>query len=148
MKQTLVIEVSPRGAESASRAVTETLTSRLVAEHPEARIVRRDLASDFIPHLDFDTLRAIASRSPEDAVCFGASGNLTDELLGSDLLIISTSMWNFGIPSALKAWIDLVVRPGRMFQYASSGVEGLAKGTEAILVLSSGGILSEGPWAE
>lgn len=152
MKQILIVEVSPRGAESASRAVSETLTSRLAAEHPEARIVRRDLATELMPHLDFDTLRAIASRNPEDAIRFKASGGLsdelTDELLGSDLLVIATPMWNFGIPSVLKAWIDLVVRPGRTFQYAASGVEGLAKGTKAILVLSSGGMFSEGPWAE
>jgi FMN-dependent NADH-azoreductase len=152
MKQILIIEVSPRGTDSASRAVSETLTARLAAEHPEAKIIRRDLATDLVPHLDFDTLRAIASRDPEDAVRFKPAGRLsdemTDELLGSDLLVISTPMWNFGIPSALKAWIDLVVRPGRTFQYAAGGVDGMAKGAKAILVLSSGGIFSEGPWAE
>ena len=55
-------------------------------------------------------------------------------------------MWNFGIPSALKAWIDLVVRPGRTFRYADGGVLGLAKGKRAILVLASGGVFTEGPW--
>jgi FMN-dependent NADH-azoreductase len=55
-------------------------------------------------------------------------------------------MWNFGIPSALKAWIDLVVRPGRTFQYSDSGVLGLAKNKKAILVLASGGVFTEGPW--
>jgi FMN-dependent NADH-azoreductase len=152
VKQILIIEVSPRGADSASRAVSETLFGRLAAEHPEARIIRRDLATELVPHLDFDTLRAIASRDPDDAIRFKAAGKLsdelTDELLTSDLLVISTPMWNFGIPSALKAWIDLVVRPGRTFQYAAGGVDGLAKGTKAILILASGGIFSEGPWVE
>jgi FMN-dependent NADH-azoreductase len=55
-------------------------------------------------------------------------------------------MWNLGIPSALRAWIDLVVRPGRTFQYFDSGVLGLAKNKKAILVLASGGIFTEGPW--
>ena len=56
-------------------------------------------------------------------------------------------MWNFGIPSALKAWIDLEVRPDRTFQYdGSGGVLGLAKGQKAILVLASGGVFTEGPW--
>jgi FMN-dependent NADH-azoreductase len=55
-------------------------------------------------------------------------------------------MWNFGIPSLLKAWIDLVVRPGRTFNYAESGVVGLAKGKRAILVSASGGVFTDGPW--
>lgn len=56
--------------------------------------------------------------------------------------MIATPVWNFGIPSALKAWIDLVVSPGRTFRYADGGVEGLAKGTRAILVVASGGVLA------
>jgi FMN-dependent NADH-azoreductase len=60
--------------------------------------------------------------------------------------VIATPMWNFGIPSALKAWIDLVVRPGKTFQYAGDGVVGLAKNKKAILVLASGGVFTEGPW--
>ena len=55
-------------------------------------------------------------------------------------------MWNFGIPSSLKAWIDHVVRAGKTFNYVGGAVEGLAKGKKAILVLASGGIFSEGPW--
>jgi len=71
---------------------------------------------------------------------------LTDELLGSDLLVIATPTWNFSIPSSLKAWIDLVVRPGKTFSYTNDGVLGLAKGKKAILVLASGGVFTEGPW--
>jgi FMN-dependent NADH-azoreductase len=57
-------------------------------------------------------------------------------------------MWNFAIPSSLKAWIDHIVRPGRTFRYAGEGVEGLAKEKRAILLLSSGGVFSEGPWKD
>lgn len=64
----------------------------------------------------------------------------------SDLLVIATPMWNFGIPSALKAWIDLVVRPGKTFQYSENGVTGLAKDKRAILILASGGVFTDGPW--
>ncbi|MDX3808563.1 NAD(P)H-dependent oxidoreductase [Bosea thiooxidans] len=52
------------------------------------------------------------------------SDTLTDELLASDLLVIATPMWNFGVPSALKAWIDWIIRPGRTVRYAESGVLG------------------------
>jgi len=55
-------------------------------------------------------------------------------------------MWNFGIPSSLKAWIDQVVRAGKTFKYVPDGVEGLAKGKRAILALASGGVFTEGPW--
>ncbi len=150
MQQILMIEISPRGQESASRAVADTLAGRLTTLHPSARLVRRDLASENLPHLDGTTLRAISTKDADEAArlkaAAGLSDQLTDELLASDLLVISTPMWNFGIPSALKAWIDLVVRPGRTFQYGEGGVLGLAKGRKAILILASGGVFTEGPW--
>ena len=74
------------------------------------------------------------------------SNQLTEELLASDLLVIASPMWNFNIPSSLKPWIDHVVRAGKTFNYAGAGVDGLAKGKKAILVLASGGVFSEGPW--
>ncbi len=103
-----------------------------------------------LPHLDAATLQAISTRDASEAdglhALAGQSDRLTDELLRTDLLVIATPMWNFGIPSSLKAWIDLVVRPGRTFRYAEDGVVGLATGKRAILVLASGGVFSEGPW--
>jgi len=150
MKQILMIDVSPRGTESASRSVAETLAARLAGLYPSAKLIRRDLAAEPLPHLDEVTLRALSTKDPAEAERLKAaarqSDQLTDELLASDLLVIATPMWNFGIPSALKAWIDLVVRAGRTFQYSESGVVGLAKDKKAILVLASGGVFSEGPW--
>ncbi len=61
MKQILMIEVSPRGKDSASRAVTETLAARLLALHPEAKLIRRDITAEHLPHLDDITLRAIST---------------------------------------------------------------------------------------
>lgn len=150
MKQILIIEVSPRGNNSASRSVTDTLTARLTDLYPTAKLVHRDLAVERLPHLDEITLRAISTKDPAEAERLKESAQLSDqlvnELLESDLLVIATPMWNFGIPSALKAWIDLVVRPGRTFQYGENGVLGLAKEKRAILVLASGGVFTDGPW--
>lgn len=150
MKQILLINVSPRGTESASRTVAETLAARLTSLYPSAQLLHRDLAAETLPHLDDTTLRAISTKDPAEAERLQAaarlSDRLTDELLAADLLVIATPMWNFGIPSALKAWIDLVVRPGRTFQYGEGGVLGLATGKKAILVLASGGVFTEGPW--
>jgi len=150
MKQILMIEISPRDRDSASRAVADTLAARLGDLYPSAKLVRRDLAAEPLPHLDGITLQAISTKDPAEAArlqeAARQSDHLTDELLASDLLVIATPMWNFGIPSALKAWIDLIVRPGRTFQYADDGVLGLAKGRKAILVLASGGVFTDGPW--
>lgn len=150
MKTILLIEASPRGNGSASRSVADTLVARLADRYPSATLLRRDLAGERLPHLDDVTLRAISSKDPAETArlkeAARLSDQLTDELLEADLLVIATPMWNFGIPSALKAWIDLVVRPGRTFRYADGGVLGLAKGKKAILVLASGGVFTEGPW--
>lgn len=150
MRQILMINASPRGRDSASRSVADTLAARLGDLHPAAKAVCRDLAAELMPHLDGATLRAISTQDPAEAErlreAARLSDQLTDELLESDLLVIATPMWNFGIPSALKAWIDLVVRPGRTFRYADGGVLGLAKDKKAILVLASGGVFTEGPW--
>jgi FMN-dependent NADH-azoreductase len=150
MKQILIIESSPRGPESASRRLASKLRARLESQYPEATIVVRDLAHDNVPHLDEATLKAITTRDPTEAESLNnalrLADKLTEELLASDLLVIASPMWNFGIPSSLKAWIDHVVRAGKTFNYAGAGVDGLAKGKKAILALASGGVFSEGPW--
>lgn len=150
MKQILIVEASPRGQESASRKVARKLEERLKAEYPSAEIIHRDLVGDSLPHLDEVTLKAISTKDAAEAQelkdSATLSDQLTDELLASDVSVIATPTWNFGIPSSLKAWIDLVVRPGKTFRYTDSGVLGLAKGKKAILVLASGGVFTEGPW--
>lgn len=150
MKKILIVEVSPRGKDSASRAVSKTLAERLFHLYPGARILRRDLTIEQLPHLDGTTLRAVSTKDSVEAeslkVAAHQSDQLTHELLEADLLVVATPMWNFGIPSALKAWIDLVVRPGKTFLYSNGGVLGLAKDKRAILILASGGVFMEGPW--
>jgi len=150
VNQILIVESSPREVESASRKLTRKVRERLEVQYPEAKVVERDLAKDRLPHLDQATLKAMTTHDPVEAESLKdvlhLSDQLTDELLSSDLLVIASPMWNFGIPSSLKAWIDHVVRAGKTFNYAGDGVEGLAKGKRAILVLASGGVFSDGPW--
>jgi FMN-dependent NADH-azoreductase len=148
--QILIISVSPRGSESASRTTAQTLEARLRQEFPDAKYVYRDLAEEPLPHLDSNVLKAIASKDEKEVEAHREAGRLSDtlteELLASDLLVIATPTWNFGIPSLLKAWIDLVVRPGKTFRYGDAGVDGLARGKRAILVIASGGVFTDGPW--
>jgi len=148
--QILIISASPRGSESASRTTAQTLEARLRQEFPDAKYVYRDLAEEPLPHLDSKVLKAIASKDEKEVEAHREAGRLSDtlteELLASDLLVIATPTWNFGIPSLLKAWIDLVVRPGKTFRYGDAGVDGLARGKRAILVIASGGVFTDGPW--
>ncbi|HTB23699.1 MAG TPA: FMN-dependent NADH-azoreductase [bacterium] len=149
MRQILVVDASPRGSESASREIAQKLSVRLRERFPDAKLVHRDLVSETLPPLNSKTIKAIFSKDPalegsKDSLRL--SNELTDELLASDLLVISTPMWNFGIPPYLKLWIDLVVRPGRTFKYTENGAQGLAENKKAVLVLASGGVFSEGPW--
>jgi len=150
MKRILIIESSPRGTESASRQLTSTLRKRLKALYPEAKLVEHDLAKEALPHLEYLTVKGISAKEQTEAEslkeALRLSDQLTDEVLSSDLLVIASPMWNFGMPSSLKAWIDHVVRAGKTFRYAGAGVEGLAQGKKAILVLASGGVFTEEPW--
>jgi FMN-dependent NADH-azoreductase len=150
VNQILIVESSPRGTESASRQLTRKVRERLEVRYPKAKVIVRDLVKDRLPHLDQPTLKAISTKDSVEAESLkeaaSLSDQLVDELMASDLLVIACPMWNFGIPSSLKAWIDHVVRAGKTFNYAGVGVEGLAKGKRAILVLASGGVFSEGPW--
>ena len=150
MKQIPIIESSPREGESASRRLTAKLRERLRSLYPEAKLTEHDLSKDPFPHLDNQTVKAIFTKDQTEAESLKEvlrlSDQLTEEVLSSDLLVIASPMWNFGLPSSLKAWVDHIVRPGKTFRYAGDGVEGRARGKKAILVLASGGVFSEGPW--
>jgi FMN-dependent NADH-azoreductase len=150
MKQILIIESSPRGAASASRQLTEKLRERLRALYPAAKFVEHDLAKDPLPHLDYATVKAIFTKDRAEAESLKdmlrLSDQHTEEVLSSDLMVIASPMWNFGLPSSLKAWIDHIVRPGKTFRYTGGGAEGLALRKKAILVLASGGVFTDGPW--
>jgi FMN-dependent NADH-azoreductase len=141
MKNMLIVESSPMGDSSQTRGMTRKLEKSLRAKYPGAEIVRRDLARVPVPHLTALTIKAFADGGADAEL----SDRLSAELLAADLVVIAAPMWNFGVPSALKAWIDHVVRAGRTFTYGESGIVGLAKGKKAVLVTASGGIYSDGP---
>jgi len=150
MTQILIVESSPREADSASRQLSDKLRRRLEQQYPTANVIVRDLAKAPPLYLDAVTLKAISSKDTTEAMALkdaaDVSDRLVDEVMTSDILIISSPMWNFGTPASLKAWIDHVVRAGKTFNYAGAGVEGLATGKRAFLLLASGGVFSEGPW--
>ncbi len=137
-KTVLHIDVSPRGAQSVTRRLSQRVVDRL---NPEA-VLRRDL-SQSLPFLDATWIAAnftpAGDRSDEQRATLGLSDALVDELRRADTIVIGVPVWNFGIPAMLKAWIDLIARAGVTFRYSENGPEGLLTGKRAILVVSSGG---------
>ena len=149
MNHILLIQSSPRGAQSISHQVAEQLVSDLKKQYPGACVTTRDLAIHPLPHVDFAYVDAVSARpeqrSPEQQEKLALSEELISELMGTDLLILSTPMHNFTIASGLKSWFDQIVQAGRTFTFSEHGPVGLMIGKRAILVLASGGVYSTGP---
>jgi FMN-dependent NADH-azoreductase len=148
MTQVLYVTSSPR-AGSYSNSVADKVIAELKKSHPGASVTTRDLARDPLPHIDADFLQATRSadgpQTDAQRAMLARSDALVDELFAADVIVIAAPMYNFSIPSTLKAWIDHVARPGRTFSYSAKGPEGLAKGKRAIIINAKGGIYSSGP---
>jgi FMN-dependent NADH-azoreductase len=149
MNKILIVTSSANGAESISSQLAETHAAQLAAAHPGARIVRRDVGAEPVPHLTSATVAAIKGIPESDAEieARALSDVLVAELADADLVVIASPMYNFGMSSTLKAWFDHVLRAGVTFRYGENGPEGLLAGKKAVLIQSRGGLYSEGPAA-
>lgn len=149
MSRLLVVESSARQQGSISRQLTAEFLQRWQASHPAAQIVQRDLASTVLPHLDTDLLggwmKSAAEQTPAEQAALARSNELTEELLAADVLVLAAPMYNFGIPSTLKAWLDHVLRAGVTFKYTETGPQGLLSGKRAIVLTARGGVYAGGP---
>ncbi len=149
MKNILFVASSSRGPQSYSYQFARHIVDDLKTRHPGAKVVVRDVAKQPLPHVDaaFVNGRALPPEqlSPSEAEAFALSDVLLAELQAADVIVFAVPMYNFGVPSSLKAWIDHVVRPGRAFTYTEKGPKGLIEGKKAIVVVARGGIYSQGP---
>ena len=146
----LHLDSSILGDASASRVLSAALVEELRTRHPDVQVTTRDLVSTPIDHLDGPiaggfrnpgTVAADAVLRAEHAL----SETLVSELLDSDVIVLGAPMYNFSIPSQLKAWLDRIAQPGRTFRYTENGPIGLS-GDKAVLVASTrGGMYSSGP---
>ena len=130
-----------------SGKVARSFEEKLRREHPEARIVRRSLAESPAPHLSDAAVHALGAKDQAGAAALKLSDELIGEVLGSDVIVIATPMWNFGVPSSVKAWVDHVLRAGKTFAYSEKGPVGLAAGKKAVVIVASGGVYGSGPMA-
>ncbi len=144
MTTILQILVSPRPQSFSSRIARE-VTARLVALHPRAEIVERDLAADPPPHPEIDLYDAILTPSVSgDDPRFALSERLIGELEIADFVVLGTPMNNFSVPSTLKAWIDHIVRIRRTFRSSPEGKIGTLRDRPVFVVSAHGGFMSGG----
>lgn len=131
----LHIDSSILGEGSASRALTREIVARLKSAHPEATLTYLDLAAEHLPHLSQSSL----ARSDETEAARNAAA--LEQFLEADVLVIGAPIYNFSIPSQLKAWIDRIAVAGKTFRYTANGPQGLAGGKDVIVAMPRGGVV-------
>ncbi len=141
MRTLLRIDASARRDGSHSRRLADYLEAGWRRGHAKTRVVRRDLARTPPPHLSQATIEAFGA-APGDADAAALSDTLIAELQSADDLLISSPLYNFGLPSPLKAYIDHVVRSGHTFRFDGHGSTGLLKGKTAYIITARGGSIT------
>ncbi|MFD2934656.1 FMN-dependent NADH-azoreductase [Spirosoma flavum] len=140
---------SPRKGASYSIQLGNALVQKLVAAHPDSTVRIHDLTETPFPHLEEVHLQSFftpaENRTPAQQTAVRHSEEAIAELMAADVIVIGAPLYNFGIPSTLKTWIDHIARVGITFSYSANGPEGLIRGKKVYLAMSSGGIYSEGP---
>ncbi len=143
MNSILYITASIRSdADSISRGLGQRLVDSLAAK-TGAGVTTRDLAANDLPFMTAErfgaNLTPPADRTPQQAELAAIADTLIAELQAADTIVIASPVYNFGPPSTLKAWADLVARAGTTFRYTANGPEGLLTGKRAYLAIASGG---------
>lgn len=148
MKNILHISSSSKGEDSVSRKLGNAVVEKLQEIYPENLLKERNLAVDSPSHLSGNHIASfftpVENRSEEQHSIIKPSDEFVSELQTADLIVIDAPMYNFFIPSTLKAYLDQIARAGITFKYTEKGPEGLLKNKKAYIALSSGGIFSEG----
>ena len=142
----LHIDSSVLGPHSVSRQVSAAIVDRLRKATPGLEIVYRDLATTPLAHLSGPHLAAAQGAAPQADLQrdLAAGQAVIDEFLAADIVVLGAPMYNFTIPSQLKAWIDRIVVAGKTFKYGEQGVEGLAGNKRVIIAVSRGGYYGAG----
>ncbi|HEX2113427.1 MAG TPA: NAD(P)H-dependent oxidoreductase [Alphaproteobacteria bacterium] len=146
MSSLLVVTSSLFGEASQSRQMARELVGSLLRSNPALRVVERDLTPASMPHLSGDTLTAVMTpaekRTPTQHKAAAFADALIAEVEAADMIVLAAPMYNFSIPSTLKAWLDHIARSGRTFRYTAAGPEGLLKGKKVYVVTGRGGVYS------
>jgi FMN-dependent NADH-azoreductase len=138
----LHIDSSILGEFSASRGLTRQIVERLRAQTPHLRVTYRDLAAEPLPHYSASSL------ATQDAAETARNAAALEEFMAADVLVIGAPLYNFSIPSQLKAWIDRIAIKGKTFRYSAHGPEGLAGNKRVIVAVARGGVYESGAGTE
>ena len=131
----LHLDSSILGDNSASRALSAAVVAQVRAHQPGVEVIHRDLSgAHALPHLDGSAL------AQADVVLAARAARVLEEFLAADVVVIGAPMYNFGIPSQLKAWIDRIAVAGKTFRYTAEGSQGLAGGKKVIVAATYGGM--------
>ena len=147
MKKLLHIDSSVLGSHSVSRQLSAAIVDRLRQTAPNLEIVYRDLSTTPLSHLSGAHLAAAQGATNPDAALaqeLAAGQTVLDEFLAADTAVLGAPMYNFTIPSQLKAWIDRIVVAGQTFKYDAQGPKGLAGDKRVIVAISRGGFYGAG----
>lgn len=137
----LHVDSSVLGPHSVSRQVSGAIVDRFIKTTPGLDITYRDVASAPLGHLSGSHLAAAQGAAPDPALQpdLAAGQAVLEEFLAADIVVIGAPMYNFSVPSQLKAWIDRIAVAGKTFTYSEAGAQGLAGGKRVIIALSRGG---------
>lgn len=146
----LHIDSSPLGGNSVSRQLTDRIVAQWRTSHPGTVVEYLDLAADAPSHLSIDSLGFRAGPNAQGLSEVQRRENeisekLVSQFMAADVIVVGAPMYNFSVPSQLKAWIDRVAQAGRTFTYTDTGPQGLAGGKTVIVASSRGGVYSTNP---
>jgi FMN-dependent NADH-azoreductase len=149
MNTILQINTSLFGSGGQSSRLADAFISGWRASHPGTKLIVRDLAVDPVPHLTAERFQSFLAK-PEDRTgtqraIVEYSDALIEELKTADMIVLGLPMYNFGVPSTLKAYFDHVARTGVTFKYTDKGPVGLLTGKEAIVFAARGGLYAGTP---
>jgi len=150
MKKILHIISSPKGEQSYSVKLGNAIVEKIKATEPDSTVTVKDLTKNPFPHLEEATLAAFftpaENQTPENKQALKNSDQAIAEINDADVIVIGAPLWNFGIPSVLKAWIDHIARANVTFKYSEAGAEGLVKDKVVYVAMASGAVYSSGPY--
>ncbi|GGB80598.1 FMN-dependent NADH-azoreductase [Marinobacterium zhoushanense] len=147
MAKLLYVKSSIFGDQGQSSQLAQTLIDDWKAQNPEGEVVTRDLSVDAIPHLDGERFGAFLApaeeRSQAQQAIVDLSDKLIDEIRQADMLVVGVPMYNFGVPSQMKAWFDHLARAGVTFKYTDTGPVGLLEDKPVLLLATRGGLYKD-----
>jgi FMN-dependent NADH-azoreductase len=149
MKTLLQIQTSMFAGGGQSSQLAEQFVAQWRGANPDGRVIVRDIGADPVPHLTAERFQSFLAkpeaRTPEQHAIAGFSDTLVDELRQADVIVLGLPMYNFGVPSTLKAYFDHIARAGVTFSYSEKGPKGLLTQKKAYVFATRGGLYAGTP---